>query len=236
MIDLPIKAIKEIAENLISQDPDAQRLVLQAIRNEDGKGAFNSKGWVELDNRYNGLLPIAQDFNLVPVIIKRGCQIIALYNPSSSQLYLFLKEKTLREQFKKESNTYYVKVLNLFNQEFDKILPKEEQLFLLPEDNDPYKSELKELARKLVRDLKKESFNVFVFSYDNHRLIPQVNAMAFNTNQDVIWSENYSYLLDSNYEVEMQSDGIDSGTKESKTPTNRKDKEEKKQIVKLKIN
>lgn len=236
MIDLSVKAIKEIAENLVSQDPDVQKLVLQAIRNEDGKGAYNSKGWVELDNRYNGLLPIAQNYNLVPVLIKRGCQIIALYNPSSNQLYLFLKKKTLREQLKKENSTYYVKVLNLFNQGFDKIVPREEQLNLLPEDKDSSKSELKELARKLLRDLKKDPSNVFVFSYDSHRLIPQVDAMAFNTNQEVIWSKNYSHLLDSNYQVDVQSDGVSSGIKESMTFTKRKSKEDKKQIVKLKSN
>lgn len=238
MIDLPENVIKEIAENLVSKDLDVQRVVKQAIQNENGEGTYNSKGWVELDNRYNGLLPIAKKHNLVPVLIKRGCQIIALHNPSSSQLYLFLKDKTLREQFKKDNKTYYVKVLNLFNQELDNIEPLQKQLSLLPEDNDSSDSELElvELARKLLRDFQKDPSNVFVFSYDNQRIMPQVNAMAFNTNQEVVWMENYSYLLDSNYDVDMQSDGINSGTKESKTTTKKKNKEDKKQIVKLKNN
>ena len=89
MIDLPEKAIKAITENLVLQDTDGQKLVLQAIRNEERKGTFNSKAWVDLDNRYNGLLPIAADYNLIPILIKRGCQIIILYNPSSNQIYLF---------------------------------------------------------------------------------------------------------------------------------------------------
>lgn len=238
MIDLHLKVIKKIAENLVFKDPDVHKSVSEAIQNEDGKGIYNSKGWVELDRRYNGLLPIAKDHDLVPILIKRGCKILSLYNPSSDQLYIFLNKKTLREQFKKGNNSYYVKVLNLFNEELNTIVPKVEQLNLFLEDKhmDSSELELKELARKLLIDLQKDPSNVFVFTYDAHRLIPQVEAIAFNTKQEVVWGENYSYLLDSNYEIDLQSDGIDSGTKVSTTPMKKKNKVGKKQIVKLKCN
>ena len=234
MIDLPEKAIKAITENLVLQDNDSQRLVLQAIRNEERKGTFNSNAWVDLDNRYNGLLPIATDYNLIPILIKRGCQIIILYNPSSNQIYLFLKRKTLRAQFKKGKATYYVKLLNLFNEEFDSLMPLEEQLNLFSEDASFENYEdLRELGRKVLRNLQKDPSSVFVFTYDNQRLLPQVEAIAFNTKQEVVRRTDYSYLLDSNYEVDVQSDGIDSGTKESGIIPMKKP-QEKKQIVRLK--
>lgn len=238
MIDLPESVIKKIAANLVSKDLDAHRVVKQAIQNESGEGTYNSKGWVELDTRYNGLLPIAKEYNLIPVLIKRGCQIIALYNSSSNHLYLFLKDKTLREQFKKDSKTYYVKVLNLFNIELDSIEPLNKQLSFLPEDSDSSNSELEllELARKLLRNSQQDPSKVFVFSYDNQRVIPQVNAMAFNTSQEIVWRKDYSYLLDSDYDADMQPDGIKGSTKESTTPTKAKNTENKKQIVKLKTN
>lgn len=235
MIYLPEKAIKAITENLVFQDMDAQKLVLQAIRNEKRKGTFNSKHWVDLDNRYNGLLPIAAEYNLTPILINRGCQIIALYNPSSNQIYLFLKKKTLRAQLKKGKATYYVKLLNLFNEEFDSLMPLEEQLNLFSEDASIENYEdLRELGRKILCHLHKDPSSVFVFTYDNQRLLPQVEVIAFNTKQEVVQSTDYSYLLDSNYEADVQSDGIDSGTKESQILPTKKPQEEKKQIVRLK--
>lgn len=219
------ETIKDIASILTLKDDESVELHLKSIGNENGTGVNNSKGFADWDKRYNELLKLSSS-SLKPIKIKRGWEFVVLYNISSTQLYICVKKKRLNEIMKSNDMTHYIKLANLLGIDptIKKMTPLNEQLELFDkiytqDDN------LLRLAQKIYN---LNPSNVFIFSFDDG-FIPSIEALSFNANQELIWQKDYSYLLDSNYQVDINSDGIDSGENESGTPLKKK-----KNIVRLK--
>ncbi|UJF16770.1 DUF5986 family protein (plasmid) [Jeotgalibaca sp. MA1X17-3] len=224
-IDMSEQKIKTIASILTLKDDESIELHLKSIGNEDGTGVDNSKGSANWDLRYNELLKLSSN-SLKPIRIKRGWEFVILYNLSSTQLYIFVKKKRLNEIMKNDDMTHYIKLANLLGIDptIKEMTPLTEQLELFDKIYEQDENLL--MMAKSIYNLTPS--NVFIFSFDDG-FIPSIMALSFNANQELIWQKNYTYLLDSNYQVDINSDGINSGENESSIPL-----KQKKNIVRLK--
>ncbi|MFE4525745.1 DUF5986 family protein [Cytobacillus firmus] len=233
MINLHNDIIKAIVNTLVTNDPEARLLYLQSINNESGEGTQNSSSKRKWDYRYNTLIEIAKSYGLQHIKINRGKLWEAvLILGQDNELYVFFSHKNMKQIIRKGKNNHYLKLLNLFNEYFDKMCPLNTQMSLPIYDSDDENIEdLKEQARVMLGMMKVDPSKVFVFTFD-HSFISTVKAFAFNTRQEVVWESDFTELIDSNYRLVLKDDNIKPDTRESKnTPVAKK---EKKQIVRLK--
>ncbi|MYL47806.1 hypothetical protein GLV94_19400 [Virgibacillus halodenitrificans] len=233
MINLHNDIVKAIVNSLVMDDPEARLLYLQSINNESGKGTQNSSSKHKWDYRYNTLIEIAEKYGLGYVKIDRGRLWEAvLIVGENNELFVFFSHKNMRQIIKKGKNNHYLKLLNLFNEYFDEMLPLNSQMALpFLESENECKEDLKEQAREMLSKMEGDPSKVFVFTFD-HSFVSTVKAFAFNTRQEVVWESDLTDLIDSNYRLVLKDDNINPEKRESKnTPETKK---EKKQIVSLK--
>jgi hypothetical protein len=234
MINLHNEIVKAIVNTLVMDDPEARLLYLQSINNESGEGTQNSSSKRNWDYKYNTLIGIAKKNGLKYVKIKRGklweaVLILGLEN----ELYVFFSHKNMKQIIKKGKNNHYLKLLNLFNVAFDKMSPLNSQMALpIYDSEEESKETLKEQARVMLDMMEGDPSKVFVFTFD-HSFISTVKALAFNTNQEVVWESDFTELIEQNYRLALKNDNINPDKRESRNSP--ETKKEKKQIVSLKI-
>lgn len=231
MITLSNAVLKDVVNTLVYEDPEHHALLREAINNQKGIGVENCRSIAKWDSRYNNLITVAEIHHLKYGIIERGnlWSAVFIQDPDNT-VYIFFSHKNLKRILNKGNNNHYLKLLNFFNANFDHLQPVNEQLKLELNDdveisNDEY---LEEQAREILKFLNEEPSKVIVFAF-NQSFINTVNAYMFNSKHQIIWHNNYSELIDSNYSVVLQSDNISAEKVEKKTPMSTK-----KQLVKLK--
>jgi len=149
-----------------------------------------------------------------------------------SELYVFFSHKNMRKIIKKGKKNHYLKLLNLFNMELDKMNPLYSQTALpIYANYDESEDNLKEQAKVMLSMMEEDPSKVIVIAFD-HSFISTVKAFAFNTGQEVVWERDLTELIEPNYRLVLKDDNINPDKRESKnTPETKKDK---KQIVGLK--
>ncbi|QFT90211.1 hypothetical protein FIU87_16225 [Bacillus sp. THAF10] len=233
MINLHNDIVKAIVNALVMDDPEARQLYLQSINNESGEGTQNSSSKQKWDYRYNTLIEIAKRFGLGYIKIDRGRLWEAvLILGQDNELFVFFSHKNMRQIIKKGKNNHYLKLLNLFNEYFDELLPIDSQIALPILDSEDESIEiLKEQAREMLSKMEGDPSKVFIFTFD-HSFVSTVKAFAFNTRQEVVWESDFTDLIESNYRLVLKDDNIKPEKRESKNAP--ETKKEKKQIVSLK--
>lgn len=233
MIHLHNNVVKAIVNTLVMDDPEAHLLYLQSINNESGKGTQNGKYQRKWDYRYNSLIEIADRYGLEYIKLDRGklWEAVMIMGPEN-ELYVFFSHKNMKQIIRKGKKNHYLKLLNLFNTELDKMTPLNSQTALLLYDNDDESEDnLKEQAKVMLSVMEKDPSKVIVFAFD-HSFISTVKAFAFNTSQEVVWEKDLTELIEPNYRLVLKDDNINPDKRESNnTPETKK---EKKQIVSLK--
>ncbi|EZH64725.1 hypothetical protein DH09_19595 [Bacillaceae bacterium JMAK1] len=234
MISLQKDVVKSIVNILVLDDPEARQLYLQSINNESGEGTQNSRQQQKWDFRYNSLIEMAKRFDLQYVKVSRGklWEAILLVGPES-ELYVFFSHKNMKQIIKKGKRNHYLKLLNLFNGELDKLHPINLQLTLpLYDDTEEENTEnLKGQAKLMLSMMEKDPSKVIVFAFDNS-FISTVKAFAFNTKQEAVWEEDLTKLIEPNYRLVLMDDYVNPDKRDSKSTLEAK--KEKKQIVSLK--
>lgn len=232
MMNLHNDIVRAIVNILVMDDPEARLLYLQSINNESGEGTQNSSPQQKWDYRYNSLIEMAKKFGLRYIKLKRGklWEAVLIISPEN-ELYAFFSHKNMRKIIKKGKNNHYLKLLNLFNVEFDELDPLNSQMTLINDSEDESSENLKHQARFMLSMLEKPPSKVFVFAFD-HSFISTVKAFAFNTKQEVVWEIDLTELIEPNYRLVLKNENINPDKRVSKnTPETKK---EKKQIVSLK--
>lgn len=233
MINLHNDIVKAIANILVMDDPESRYLYLQSINNESGEGTQNSSPQHKWDYRYNSLIEMAKKFGLQYVKLNRGklWEAVLIVGPEN-ELYVFFSHKNMKKIIKKGKSNHYLKLLNLFNTEFDAMDPLNTQMTLPIYDNDVESEEnLKEQAREMLSMMEEDPSKVYVFAFD-HSFLSTVKALAFNTRHEVVWEKDFTELIEPNYRLVLKDDNIKPDKRVSKnTPETKK---EKKQIVSLK--
>lgn len=232
MINLHKTVIKALVNTLVADDPESNLRYLQSINNESGKGTQNSKHQRRWDYRYNSIIQIAEKFELEYIKLDRGnlWEAVLIVGPEN-ELYVFFSHKNMRQIIKKGKNNHYLKLLNLFNSELNRLEPLNSQmeLPLFPlEDRDENK--FIEQAKIMVKMMKDTPSKVIMFAFD-HSFISTVKAYAFNTRHETVWEDNLSELIEPNYRLVLKDDKVQPHTQERKSARKTK---KKKQIVNLK--
>ena len=233
MIDLHNDIVKAIVNTLVVDDPETRLLYLQSINNESGEGTQNSKSTRIWDYRYNTLKQVAKEFGLRHVKINRGGLWEAiLILGEENELYVFFSYKNMKEIIKKGKNNHYLKLLNMFNEEFDGMHPLNLQMELPLYNNEiECEENLKEQAKKMLSMMEENPSKVIVFTFNNS-FTSTVKAFAFNTRQEIVWEKELSELIEPNYISVLKNDNINPEKRISKNIP--ETKKEKKQIVTLK--
>lgn len=232
MIDLHKNIVKAIVNVLVMDDPEARQLYLQSINNENGEGTQNSNPQQKWDYRYNSLIQVAKESGLQYVKLSRGnlWEAVLIVGPEN-ELYVFFSHKNMRQIIKKGKNNHYLKLLNLFNGEFDELNPLNSQM-TLPIYNDDESSENDiDQARLMLSMLESDPSKVIVFAFD-HSIASTVKAFIFNTRQEVVWERDLTELIETNYKLVLNDDNVNPEKRMSKNINETKNK--KKQIVRLK--
>ncbi|MFS0752620.1 DUF5986 family protein [Oceanobacillus sp. 1P07AA] len=231
MINLDNKVVKEIINILVTPDSESRHLYLQSIKNVSGEGTQNSRGTHGWDYRYNSILEMTKKFNLKHIKLGRGklWEAILLLGPEN-ELYVCFSESNLKRIIRKGKDSHYLRLLNLFNKELDKMKVLSQQLTLFDQEVEE-KDVLIRQAREMLHMMETDPSKVIVFAFDNS-FISTAKAFAFNTNHQIVWEEDLTDLIDVNYHLVLKDDNVEP---EKRKSTNiNETKKEKKRIVKLK--
>lgn len=234
MISLDDKILKDIVNGLVYSDPELRQLYLQSILNESGEGTQNSSHQHKWDQRYNTILKIADKFDLKYWKIKRGrlWEALSIIGPEN-ELYVFFAEKNLRKIIRNAKDSHYLRLLNLFNGHYNKMeqLFEQTSLNLFVSNNQESKFDIHE-AREMLQLFEKNPSRVIVFGFDVS-FISTVRAYVFNAKNQLVWEQGLTHLIDTNYQLVLENDNVNAGTKESKVEKDLKEPA-KKRIVQLK--
>ncbi|MGE8003559.1 DUF5986 family protein [Lysinibacillus sp. NPDC093216] len=234
MISLDDKILKDIVNGLVYSDPELRQLYLQSILNESGEGTQNSSHQHKWDQRYNTILKIADKFDLKYWKIKRGklWEALSIIGPEN-ELYVFFAEKNLRKIIRNAEDSHYLRLLNLFNGHYNKMeeLFEQTSLNLFASKNNESKFDIDD-AREMLQLIENNPSRVIVFGFDVS-FISTVRAYVFNAKNQLVWEQELTHLIDTNYQLVLENDNVNAGTKESKIEKDLKEPA-KKRIVQLK--
>lgn len=201
MIETTNEILKFIAN--VSTDDYADELIHHedSIGFVNGDGVKNSKPKAMWDLRYNTLVNEADKYGLRSVKINRGglWTAITIYNPCTKELLMIFKEDNLINIMKKQSGSHYYPILNTLN---DNLRPHYggEQLNLFeiesPDDLklDGYRKQLSKMLDDI--EVKPDKVIAFGFNSGNEK---SFKAYIFNDNQDLVFHQDYSDLIETNF-------------------------------------
>lgn len=239
-MELSIKSevLSVLLNKVIYKDPERKELYLQAINNEHGKGTSNSKHTFEWDLRYNNIYEVAHKLDLLPLKVCRShlWEVMFVINVDTKEIYAFMKAKTLKNVLKSDG-PHYTKLLNQFNTSYDHLPPISQQTTLFEVEEN--KDELLNLAKEMINSSAIIPEKFFIFAFDDNSLHTTINALAFNTSNELIFKQNLSHLLTTDYSSILESDNITpkkfASSSKVKLPQEGTSKNEKKKnLVKLK--
>ncbi|MGG1689413.1 DUF5986 family protein [Heyndrickxia ginsengihumi] len=233
MINLKNEVIKEIVNTLLVQDSESRLLFLQSINNESGEGTQNSRYIQMWDYRYNNILEISKRFGLKSIKIGRGklWEAILVLGPEN-ELYVFFSKTNLKRIIRHGKDNHYLRLLNLFNQEFDEMEPLSSQLTLpIFHEEAEKKDDLKNQAREMLHMMETEPTKVIVFAFDTS-FFSTVEAYVFNSKNELVMEKDLTEFIDVNYHSVLKHDNLQPDKRESSISY--ETKTEKKRIVKLK--
>lgn len=234
MISLDEGILKDIVNGLVYSDPEMRQIYLQSILNESGKGTQNSSHQHKWDLKYNTILKIAEKFDLKYWKIKRGklWEALSVVGPEN-ELYVFFAEKNLQKIIRNGNDNHYLRLLNLFNGHYNMMSQLSEQtsLNLFASNKHESKFDIDE-AKEMLQLFGKNPSRVIVFGFDVS-FISTVRAYVFNAKNQLVWEQGLTHLIDTNYQLVLENDNVNAGTKESKIEKDLKEPA-KKRIVQLK--
>lgn len=231
MIELSNEVKKAIANTLVTDDAESRFLYNQSINNTSGKGTQNSIHKHQWDYRYNTIIQIADNYDLKYLKLSRGklWEAVILIG-QGNDLYVFFSEKNMQKIISQGKKTHYLILLNLFNEKLDSMKPVQETLTLFDEEHESLEDK-RNMAKEMLNILEHDPEKVVVFTF-NKGFIPVVKACVYNTKQQLIWEDDLSHLIETDYKLVLEDDRIKPATRES--ANHQEIKKEKKRIVQLK--
>lgn len=234
MITLERSTLAQIVNALINQEDESKDNYITSINNESLEGTQNSRHIHRWDYRYNTILEIAKKNGLEHGKIKRKNLWEAVYLiGSENEIYVFFSLKNMKTIIRGSNHNHYLKLLNFFNKSLDSLSPLVNQLSLLDDEVQLglNEDEIALYANDVLPKMKDTPpSKVIIISFDN-MFINTAKAIVFNSKQQIVWEEDLSELIEPDYKSVVNSDNINSLSKEKNVTL-----KVKQQIVKLKNN
>lgn len=232
-INIEEEILKKLVNALVFKDDEAEELYQRSINNTSGKGTQNGKHQTHWNRRYNTIMEIAEANGLKSYKIDRIIWEAIIVQDEKGGIYLFFKDNNLKNIMGKGKETHYAKLLiRAVNKAISELIPTNTQesfLFLENEANPTYTNEyLMELAQKILNMFEKEPEKVVIITFDTKFSSDIAHAYIYNTNYEVIWKKDLTYLIESNYNPILGNDNVNPEKQDSSKKSNPK------RIVKLK--
>lgn len=212
-INIEEHVLKSIVNALVYEDTEADLLYQQSINNLSGIGVQNGKHQSVWSRRYNSISDIAESNGLKTHIIDRFIWKAVVLQDDSNTLYMFFNDKNLKDLMSKGKETHYAKLLvKSLNHAFDELKSLHSQIsfdFLDNEDEFIYTDEyLSILSDKIINTFETEPENVVIFSFDSFSGYDKVSAYIYNTNFEVVWKKDLTYLIEHDYNPVIENDNV----------------------------
>jgi hypothetical protein len=127
-------------------------------------------------------------------------------------------------------------LLNQFNDFYDYLPPINQQTSLFSSNESIDKEKLLNLAKEMISSSAIVPEKFFIFAFDDTSINTTIRALAFNTNNELIFERSLSSLLTTDYTTILENDSIFAKKVVSNSPMILStESTKKKPLVKLKV-
>ncbi|MEB8171624.1 DUF5986 family protein [Macrococcus caseolyticus] len=195
MIQISEDKLKQIVDWCTIPDYDAIRLQEKSVGKIGPQNVHNSKGQASWDTIYNNIVNNCDNHDLLAVKISRGniWEAIGIYDEGVEELFLVFRLPNLKKIMKSPYNCHYAPLANVGN---GMLKPKQMELI----DDSLYDSEIvieyERLSEELFEKMGIRPKKVILCGFTLY----QFKAYLYNKSQQLVWEDNYSRMIDTQYE------------------------------------
>lgn len=188
------KMMKFLVNNCINIDTDAFKEHELAIGKKSKARVNNSKGVMQWDIRYNGIIYNGPDHGFSYVILERGhlWTAVAAYNEENRELFLVFKKKNLEKIMKKPFEYHYLPIFNMGNK--NRIPLQQTFNFDSPPENSIIE-EYQYLYEQLLEKLNIKPKKIIACCFTDNTF----EARIYNEKQELTHLKDYSHLIDEDF-------------------------------------
>lgn len=196
------KVLKQLANICVHEDFLAIEKHKEAIGYTSESRVNNSTSKSKWDSRYNRIATLAEANNLKPIIINRKIwEAIGIYDEITQIFYVVLRDTNLKNIRRNTKKSHYSIIFNYINKAFQ---PSDNGQLVLHLNTHDYDEKLEENCTQMLESLNISPKKFIIFSFeDNWNKF--FRAYMFNHHQDIIFFKDYTHLITTNYEEELQS-------------------------------